>query len=650
MIKSKIKLTLIVALLCCGISLSFGQNAAKEQEGKLIAVLKSNAELKEKADACKELGRIGTADAVPALAALLADEKLSHMARYGLEPIQGPAVDEALREALGKVKGLQLAGVIGTIGVRHDEKAVGALSGLLKDTDAVVAQAAARALGSIGTDDAAKGLLGVLAGAPAGNQLAVCEGLLRCAEALTAKGKNDGAIAIYDAMRNLQQAPHQVRTGALRGAILARQKAGLPLLMEAVRSPDYGLVQAAARIAIEVKDGDVVKMLADEIVKLPADRQVLLTTVLGKRGDAAALPALLGLAKAGDKTVRVAAIKAVAEIGNTGGAAPLIDLLKDQDADVAGAAAASLAGLRGAEVDEAVVKMLDSPEQALKMKMIDMAGQRRIVKAMPILLKMMEDKDEAVRSAAIRSYGDLAGVAELPGLLERIVKNTNAGEISSLEKALGSVCGIAEDSNACVQKLVEALAKAGPGAKPALLRTLRVAGGAEALKAVRAAVGDSNKDVHTAAIRVISEWKSGDAIPVLLDLAKTSSEQVDKILSLRGYLGMATRKETPANEKLAICKEAVPLIQREEEKRMLLGALGSIANAASLNLIVSYLDDPAVKREAVATVMAIAEKRAKKQHTGMAKEALEKVVKVATDNPAVVKRAEELLKQIGNEK
>ena len=32
-----------------------------------------------------------------------------------------------------------------------------------------------------------------------------------------------------------------------------------------------------------------------------------------------------------------------------------------------------------------------------------------------------------------------------------------------------------------------------------------------------------NKDVHTAAIRVLCEWKTGDAAPVLLELAKTSS-------------------------------------------------------------------------------------------------------------------------------
>src|SRR5664279_4686386 len=126
------------------------QPSTADQEKKLIAVLKSDAPEKEKADACRELARVGTKDAVAPLAALLPDEKLSHMARYGLETIPSPAVDEVLRDAAGKLHGSQLVGVIGSIGVRHDTKAVEILANLLHDSDNDVAQAAARALGKVG--------------------------------------------------------------------------------------------------------------------------------------------------------------------------------------------------------------------------------------------------------------------------------------------------------------------------------------------------------------------------------------------------------------------------------------------------------------------------------------------------------------------
>ncbi len=75
------------------------------QEAALIAVLQSNAAPQDKAITCKRLAICGTKAAVPALAALLSDEKLSSWARIGLEAIPDPAVDAALREAASKLLG-----------------------------------------------------------------------------------------------------------------------------------------------------------------------------------------------------------------------------------------------------------------------------------------------------------------------------------------------------------------------------------------------------------------------------------------------------------------------------------------------------------------------------------------------------------------
>ncbi len=655
MLPSQLRLSLLAAALCCGmIASSPGQSpVSKEQEAKLIAVLQqADAQPQAKADACRELARIGTGDAVAALAGLLADEKLAHMARYGLETIPGPAVDEALRAALAKLKGPLLVGVIGSIGMRHDAQAVPALVKLLQDADGEVAQASARALGSIATPEAVQGLQSALAGVPAANRLAICEGLFRCAESLSAKGSNAPAIAIYDALRNSPQAPHQVLAGAWRGAILTRQNDGAALLLEAIRSSDPQLATAALTIAMEMKAAGVSAALAGELAAAPAARQIQLANVLGQRGDTAALPALLALAKAGDPAARVAAIRAATRIGDATAAAAFIALLADPDKSVAQAATAGLAGLPGTAVDATVIGfLLDSPDTALQLKMLEMLRQRRITSALPRLLKLMDDPNPALRSPALTAYAELAGEAELAPLLDKLVTNTRAGEISAIERALGSICGAASDPQTCEPALLAALPKASPEAKPALLRTLRVTGSAQALKAVRAAVGDSNKDIHSAAIRVLSEWKTGDAAPLLLELATTSSAPVDKILSLRGYLGMPARADIAPPEKLAICRRAAPMIQRDDEKLLLLGALANLANPESLDLVLVYLTDPAVKNEAIATVLTIAGKRPAKQHAAVTQAALEKVLAAAAaDNPKAVTRAQELLKQLANEK
>ena len=127
MLKTKINYILITALLLAFVVQSFGQTvvpSTDEEVDRLVKVLKSNAPLKDKMDACRLLSIVGTKDAVAPLAALLGDQQLSHMARYALEPIDDPAVDDALRAALGRVSGRPLIGVIGSIGVRKDVKGV----------------------------------------------------------------------------------------------------------------------------------------------------------------------------------------------------------------------------------------------------------------------------------------------------------------------------------------------------------------------------------------------------------------------------------------------------------------------------------------------------------------------------------------------
>ena len=110
---------------------SAASQAAEAQ--RLIAVLRSNAATFDKARACQQLAVLGSKEAVPALADLLGDEKLAAYARCGLESITDPTADDALRAALGRLHGNLLAGVVNSIGVRRDAKAVRALATIAAD-------------------------------------------------------------------------------------------------------------------------------------------------------------------------------------------------------------------------------------------------------------------------------------------------------------------------------------------------------------------------------------------------------------------------------------------------------------------------------------------------------------------------------------
>lgn len=632
-------------MVLAGAIQSFAQTvppATKEQEVKLIAVLTSDASQKEKVDACRQLAVIGTKDAVAPLAALLGDEKLSHMARYALEPIPDPAVDEALRDALGKLKGRPLVGVIISLGVRRDAKAVPALGKMLRDSGADVAQAAARALGSIGDSAAAKALQAALPNAPAANQLAFCEGLFRCAEALAAKGQRDQAVAIYDQLRNLKQ-PHQARTGAVRGAILARGKDGPAILREYLRSDDYILFSAAVQAALELpRDKVVTEVLTAELAKLPADNQILVIQTLGKRADPAALPALFAMAKGADKTgVRLAAIRALSAIGHASAVPVLVGLFADTDRQISEAVRESLAGLPGEQTDAALMAMFNSSDTSQRLTALELIGRRRMTASVPTLLKAAGGADPQVRPAAIRMVGELGGPDQLPALLDLLMGTKATQDLEAAEQALSDIFARADNPQSYTDKITGLLAQAQPAQKGVLLRILSTIGGPDALKAVRAAVDDPNAEVRAAAIRALGRWKGADAAPDLLRLAKTSPDPSGRIAALRGYIGLVRDESLSTENKLAMCKEAAAMIQRDEEKKLLLGVLGEVPAVEALSMAMAHLSNPATKDEAAFAAVAIGEKIFE-QKPGEVADAVAKVMQV-TGNKDVARRAKAIL-------
>jgi len=709
----------IAALLCGAVWAAVPE--AGPQEAQLIAVLQSGASPQDKANACRELARVGTKQAVPALAALLADEQLSHLARYGLEPIADPAVDSVLRAALGNLKGRPLVGVIGSIGVRRDAAATAALAELLTAADADVAQAAARALGSIGTPAAAGALQSALGKGADAQERAVGEGLLRCAAVLPPAE----ALKIYDRLRHPPE-PLQIRAAALRGAILARPQDGVALLAAELHDDESALAGAAVRAALEMPGEAVTLALASEAGKLAGERQQLLIQTLGARGDAAAVPALLTLAQSGTTGGRVAAMRALTQIGNASVVPAFAQMALESDAEVASAARAGLGSLSGSAVDAALTGMLAAADPKTQLVALDLISQRRLTSALPALLRLAESTDPALAAASLKALGELAGPAEVPALL-KILLTTPA--TAAAENALTLVCTrptaaaggqlviqkavygdlpdgpsadvtkkvaelvgagtrTVEASNeefgdpaggavkelrvdytangtpgtqtvkegesmtftvnapppACASVLVAAVAQAQPQPKMALLRILRAAGGPEALAATRAATKDTNLEVRETAWRNLCEWRTAEVLPDLEELMGNPPSAKFKILALRGELRLIPLQTGTPAQKFVALQPVLARVERPEEKRLALAALGEIPTAEALDLVLKELPNAALKEEACQAAVAIGEQLVSTA-PAVVGAALRQVVKT-TENTRVAKRARAVLKTI----
>ena len=187
----------------------------KMEPPKLLALVKDpNSTVFQKAIACKKLAFVGGKEAVHPMAALLSHPQLGCYARFGLEPNPDPSVDDALRAALPKLKGRLQVGVITTIGVRKDAKALGALTKLIDDSDPEVAGAAAASVGMIGGQQASKVLQAALNRTKPPVFPVVARASLLCAEGMMTSHRPQ-ALEFYSQL-SATTMPEPVRRAALR--------------------------------------------------------------------------------------------------------------------------------------------------------------------------------------------------------------------------------------------------------------------------------------------------------------------------------------------------------------------------------------------------------------------------------------------------
>jgi HEAT repeat protein len=598
---------LIAAVLLSGCALR-----AAEDESKLIEAVKSGP-IAEKAMACKKLVLCGTKACVPALAALLPDKDLTSWARIPLEAIPDPACDEALRDAAGKVQGRILVGVINSLSVRRDAKAVDLLIGKMKDADVDVACAAAEALGRIGGDAAAKALVPALATGPAQVRDAAAMGCGYCAEKMFKEGKADDAVKIYDAIGATADLAKQRMLEAKRGSILARKNAGIPLLIEALKSPDKQIYGIGLRTARELPGPEATQAIVTELEKAAPQQQILLILVLTDRGDPKALPPVLALAKSGQGKVRQTALSALEKIGNASCVPVLLEAALDADAEISQTGRAILAKMAGAEVEAEIASRLGQATGKAREVLVEVAGQRRIEAALPAMLQSAADADAGVRAVAITALGGLAGEKQLADLVKILQANKDAKEQAAFEKAVMSIS--ARGGAACSKHLLPLLQGGDAAMRTIGLHTLACSGGADALTAVKAALADKDEAIQDEAVRTLSNWPNkfpeDDAVAEpLQNLVKTGAKPLHKILGLRGYLQyLQVAKKVGDADKLTKLNEVLPLVTRPEEKRLAISVLGTIGVASVMDTLIKYAAEPDVAQEACMSIVNLCEQK-----------------------------------------
>ena len=619
------------------------QQAGAVDPASLIAVLQSaDASLHDRALACKQLAVVGDESAVPVLASLLGDEKLSHYARFALEPIPGKAVDAALREALNTVQGRLKLGVINSIGARRDAEAIPVLKELLASEDSASADAAASALARIGTPDSVGILIESLGSAQGDRANSIADALVIGADVLRRDGNKEQAVAAYRAIRGAKL-PVRYLIAAVRGEILTAGEAGLALWDETAKSADDAMFAAAMGAARDLDPAAAVPRLTQLYAAAPAERQgIILLAISDLHGGTAAELARQAL-HGNDAGLQVAALRVLAKHG----AAQDLDLLGQavgsENGDVRAAAQAALDSLDAPGIGEALAQRLRAAQGDDWLALAATAGRRRLAAAAPVLREALDSSDAARRSAAVTALGAIAQWDDVVALLSRLAKASTDEEKNVIREALRTALRRQPDADAAAGRLAEMLAGSSGETRAFIFELLTIVGGKTALETVVQAAQGNDPELQDLATVALGNWMTPDAAQPLVDLIESGKAERFQVRMLRAYIRIARQLNVESEERLAMCKKALELARRDAERELVMEVLGRNPSPASLQMVMEEMGRPATAEAAYAAAVAIGEKWTANRN--LVTQAMERVI-AGTKDAQLKARAEAVLNRI----
>lgn len=614
------------------------------------------------------LGRFGKAESVEFLASLVshADPLFHTRAVLGLQMNPTEEAAAALRKALAAASEPdRRAALLHALALRADRAS---LPQFLKDAASpndAVRTAALAGVARVADQPAGDLFSAAMKQGPETARRAATDAYIQHADRLARVGKKQEALAIYREL--LGQGAH-AKAAALLGLARVGGADEVKTILENLRGAELSVLAAASDIFDHIpRSGAVVAAVCEAARTAEPACKARLIGVLARYGDPAGLPTVLEAAGDADLAVRAAAVSALGRFDDKRAAEALVGAVASGKEAAAALGAIETSPMKPALADGLIAALPGT------------SGQRRVAvvqalracppeKAVPALLKVVDDADPAVRSEVFLALRRVGDTSVYPRLVERLAEEPNEQVQSVAVIALAALGARIKDPSERTAPVVARLAAGGGAGRPALLLLLsRVATQATqgaGLKFVREALGAQDEKLRRAAIEAMAAWPDPDT--VMDDLHMASEEEPESalgLLALRAYCkqvgALVEKRDAVAKEKrlstdeaykeiVRRCAEGMKLALKPAERVGFLSHLGRMPHPDALKLVMGYLGDPDVKKEAIQAAWAIAS-ALHKTHPEVAKPALEKI-KAATGDKQLQSRVEQLLRAMETQK
>ena len=519
----------------------------KIQPGLLGAVADPDTSVYDFQLMCKRLGVYGTPEAVPAVASKLGDPEKCQAARNALEEMPFEEALAALRNSVGMLDDPVLkAGVIDSLGMRRDAKAVDILLPLLDSPEPLVADAAMFALARIADPSYIDRMVAL------GAKDAKCAHLaLMYGEFLRRNECEPEALKVFRALAENAPAPY-FKEAAIFQILLKETSDSVMETYACIVDGDDSACRAALRAAQYVKSDAMCETLAKAFDAAPESRKAAIVAGLGDQGGSVAQPVLLKAIGSENPEVQAAAAKAFKSFSTPEGMEKMID------AALAGSdvlKAQTVAAIRNFDsgVDPAILALLDRDPERQKIG-AELAGAHKIAAARPKLLELAHSDDSGVGAAAMAALGSIADLGVFKFLADDYAASGTEAALDGLRRACGAIRGKSDAAAVLAEKADEL--KGNPDRRKGIFEAFVALGCPAARMAVEKAANASDTESRDLATQALGQWMTTDAAPVLLKLANTPGYPYAS-RAIRGALRLAKQFAMPEWYRAGIVRDAL---------------------------------------------------------------------------------------------
>ncbi len=598
-----------------GVAVHVSRSGAEEERAMyalaIISSLESAQDNEVKAFLIRQLQIAGREESVRPLSFFLLDERLCEPATQALLAIGTPEAEKVLLKSFNKVSGANRPTIIKALGELRSEKAVKKIIKSADAGDEYLRGVALYALANIGDPRAEKVLDSVSVTAPSYERAKAASLYLLYAQRLAESGHRETCVRICRKMIQnysaLQESHVQCSALSILVSVLGEEAFGD--MLAALDSPNKEFRWRALELAGIIKGEEATAAWIKKMEDVLPEVQAEIITMLGQRGDAAALPALLKSFKSEERVIRMAAVPAAAKLGELEVLDELMGCLQTDQEDEARVVKQALMGYSAARIVPRAINVLEDLPPYGQVVLIEILAERNAKEHVDVVFAQTQSESRDVRLAALAGLESLVSENHLPRLISLLVESEDSTEVHLIQNAVVVSANQISDREKRAELFLETLGKAEGAKRIDLLRPLSRIGGKKALQAVVQETQSQDGMIQDAAVLTLAEWPDLSASGELLAICQRTDNPEHLHASIQGYVRLVNEAGLDDWKKFSMLKKAIEIQIGTEEKRIVLSGLARIKMRASLNLAASFLEDSELKEEAALAVFRISSPR-----------------------------------------